>query len=93
MAVRDYARVGLASSANIPDRLVDLVRGDETRRVKQPAMEFSPDRWVQRAPDYADVFASLPAQLERVSVRQFCDRQPLEESGALRIFIASQVWG
>jgi hypothetical protein len=80
-------------SVTIPDRLVSLVRGDETRRVKQPVIEFAPDRWIERAPDYAEVIADLPAQLDRTSVHEFCDRQPLDDSGALGIFIASQIWG
>lgn len=91
--MRDHERVSPAPSVNIPDRLVSLVRGDEGRRVVQPAIEFSPDRWIERAPDYADVIAELPPQLDRTSVREFCDRQPLDDSGALGIFIASQIWG
>jgi hypothetical protein len=78
---------------NIPDRLVSLAREDEVRRVTQPIMEFAPDRWIERAPDHAEVIAELPAQLNRTSVREFCDRQPTDDSGALRIFIASQIWG
>ncbi len=78
---------------NIPDRLVSLVCEDEARRVTQPVIEFAPDRWIERAPDYAEVFATLPALLDRGSVREFCDRQPLDDSGALGIFISSQVWG
>lgn len=82
-----------ASSENIPERLVNLVREDEVRRVKQPVIEFSADRWIQRAPDYAEVFVALPTLLDRTSVNEFCDRQPSDDLGALAIFIASQVWG
>lgn len=91
--VRDHERVSPEPSVNIPDRLVRIVRGDEARRVAQPAMEFSADRWIERAPDYAEVIEELPAQLDRRSVREFCGRQPFDDSGALRIFIASQIWG
>lgn len=77
----------------VPERLVSLVRADDVQRVEQPAIEFSAARWVQRAPDYAEVFATLPTVLDRTSVREFSGRQPLNDSGALGIFIASQVWG
>lgn len=82
-----------APSLDIPDRLVSLVRGDEARRVTQPVVEFVPDRWIERAPDHAEVIRELPAQMNRTSVREFCDRQPLDDSGALGIFVASQIWG
>lgn len=91
--MRDYGRVTQTRSARIPERLVTLVREDGVRRVQQPAIEFVPARWVQRAPDHAELFGSLPAVLDRASVHEFCAQQPVDDAGALRIFVASQVWG
>lgn len=92
-AVRDYWNVGVDASVNIPDRLMELVRADSARRVQQPVVEFLPERWIERSPAFAEVIGSLPAQLDRASVRAFCDRQPHDEDGAVAIFIASQIWG
>lgn len=77
----------------IPERLLTLVRLDAEQPVQQPVMEFSPDRWVERAPDHADVFAELPGLLDRASVRGFCDQRSYDDVGATGVFIASQVWG
>lgn len=77
----------------IPERLLTLVRLDAEQPVQQPSMEFSPERWIDRAPDHANVFAELPDLLDRISVRGFCSRQPYDDAGAIGVFIASQVWG
>ena len=77
----------------IPERLLTLVRLDAQHPVQQPSVEFSPDRWVERAPDHADVFAELPGLLDRASVRGFCDQQSYDDVGGVGVFIASQVWG
>jgi len=57
-------RVTDGQNETIPERLLTLVRLDAEQPVQQPSMEFSPDRWVERAPDHADVFTELPGLLE-----------------------------
>lgn len=92
-AVRDYWNVGIDPSVNIPDRLMELVRADNARPVQQPVIEFVPERWIERSPAFAEVVASLPARLDRASVRAFCENQAHDDDGAMAIFIASQIWG
>jgi len=79
--------------AAVPGRLHELVRADQAGPVRPRAMAFSPERWIDRAPEHAATFSSLPELLDRESVRAFCARQHVDEPGAMRIFIASQVWG
>ena len=86
----DGGRRGLAE---VPDRLRVLVEKDREAPVEQPAVAVDYERWCRRLVAHEQIVRALPAKLDRASVRDFvlsCGDGP---DGAVRAFIATQIWG
>ena len=80
-----------AESTLVPERLGQIaIRAGS---IKQPAIPFRADRWIEKLPAFEETFRALPDRLDRPSVRTFCDGQPRDGVGLVSTFIASQVWG
>lgn len=89
-AADDGGRRGLVE---VPDRLRVLVEKDREAPVQQPTVAVDYERWCRRLVAHEQVVRALPAKLDRASVRDFvlnCGNGP---DGAVRAFIATQIWG
>lgn len=82
---------GSDQPAGVPRRLRDLVDASATPP-PQPAIPLDRDRWDSVLGGREQVL-TLPAKLDRDSVRAFCDSQERNPDGIVATFLASQIWG
>jgi hypothetical protein len=59
----------------------------------QPSISWPVEAWLETFPLYGDLFAMLPAHLNRDVIRGCCAAQPQNSDGAVRAFLASLAWG
>ncbi len=62
-------------------------------RPAQPGIAWHPDRWIEKFPRHADVFAALPELLDRTAVARMRGDAVVSAEGAERFFLAVMAWG
>jgi hypothetical protein len=78
----------------VPNRLRDnFRRWDSAGRPDQPGTRWSRRSWLATLPDYEELLAGLPDQVDRATVAQYGSRASNGEDEALRAFVAAMVWG
>jgi hypothetical protein len=78
----------------VPEAVVEVVRSWQAGgRRQQPAISWPRARWLVQFPDSADLFASLPDQLDRATVRAACSEAARSPAVAWQAFLVVMVWG